>query len=236
MHHRAKRFPIKLESKGSAIYHGSKILYIYLETSWEKESWCKALRLASCEDNDQLNWFTKLNEDFHNYLTSLNTGYPSFLKPSGVFSTESTDRLPKFDGSGSNSKVRVFFKKLAKKASEHKGISFMVREERKPNEKSRSINDSVLSGSSTRGPSGAKLPTYYEEDNAELPSYSRSSSQSLVSLASDLESDEKFNIDEGTLCLNLLISRLFFDARSNTSMKNSLQTRIQVCIFSELNN
>lgn len=48
--YRAKRYPIKLESK-SAIYNGSNCFYIYLETSWEKESWCRALRIASCIDS-----------------------------------------------------------------------------------------------------------------------------------------------------------------------------------------
>ncbi|GMI86442.1 hypothetical protein like AT1G17820 [Hibiscus trionum] len=50
----AKRFQIKVERKTSPIYNGSKIIYLYLETSWEKESWCQALRLASCEDKEKL--------------------------------------------------------------------------------------------------------------------------------------------------------------------------------------
>ncbi|KAF2312545.1 hypothetical protein GH714_035023 [Hevea brasiliensis] len=84
----AKRFPIKVESKTSVIYNASKTVYIYLETSWEKESWCKALRLASCDDEGKLNWFTNLSEEFHCYLASLNTGYPSFMKPSAGFNAE----------------------------------------------------------------------------------------------------------------------------------------------------
>jgi len=51
---RAKRYPIRLESKNSVLYNGSKTCYIYSETSWEKESWCKALRLASCPDRAKL--------------------------------------------------------------------------------------------------------------------------------------------------------------------------------------
>ncbi|KAL0318723.1 UNVERIFIED_CONTAM: hypothetical protein Sangu_2028500 [Sesamum angustifolium] len=53
----AKRYPIKVESKDSAIYKGCKIMYLYLETSWEKESWCKALRLASCDDEEKMRGF-----------------------------------------------------------------------------------------------------------------------------------------------------------------------------------
>ncbi|OMO82622.1 hypothetical protein COLO4_22900 [Corchorus olitorius] len=72
----AKRFPIKVESKTSPLYNGSKIIYLYLETSWEKESWCKALRLASCENKEKLNWVSKLNVDFRAYLASLNAVLP----------------------------------------------------------------------------------------------------------------------------------------------------------------
>ncbi|XP_072074448.1 uncharacterized protein [Arachis hypogaea] len=35
----AKRYPIKVENNKSVVYHGSKLLYIYLETSWENEAW-----------------------------------------------------------------------------------------------------------------------------------------------------------------------------------------------------
>ncbi|KAL5562180.1 hypothetical protein UlMin_031927, partial [Ulmus minor] len=94
----AKRFPIKLENKVSAIYKESKTLYIYLETSWEKESWSK--RLASCEDKKQLEWFPKLQKDFQGYLISLNAGYPSFMKPSvGFYGAEPVDRSQRIHGS-----------------------------------------------------------------------------------------------------------------------------------------
>ncbi|KAL2553377.1 putative integral membrane protein conserved region [Forsythia ovata] len=207
----AKRYPIKVESKGSVIYKGSKIIYIYLETSWEKESWCKALRLASC-DEEKLKWFTKLNLEFHNYLTSLNAGYPSFMKPSGVLSAEPLDKPIKFDGS---SKVRQFLKKLTKKGSKSgveyiaSGTSTSGREERKLSEKSRSIQDSVLA------PGLVKM----------VPTGKRS--RGYISGISDVESDHKSSSDEGTLCLNLLISRLFFDAKRNLQIRNSIRNRIQ---------
>lgn len=235
-HCRAKRFPIKLESKTSVIYNASKIIYIYLETSWEKESWCKALRLVSCAEKDRVNWFTKLNEEFHLYLTSLNTGYPSLMKPSVGFNAEPTDRGSRLDGSAS--RVRLFWKKLAKKASrtgaENRVTSLVGREERKINDRCRSFQDPVLAGSSVKTAPTAKAPISPEEDNAALPSSStltHSASQSHVSVVSDVDSDDKFSIDEGTLCWNLLISRLFFDAKSNTDMKSSVQARIQVYYF-----
>nr|GEZ45095.1 testis-expressed sequence 2 protein-like [Tanacetum cinerariifolium] len=111
----AKKYPIKVENKSSVIYHGNKFFYIYFETSSEKESWCTALRLASCDDKDKLIWFYRLRSEFHSYLASLNVEYPSFLKPSIGFNPETGDKSIKIDGS--SNKVRHFLKKLAKKTS-----------------------------------------------------------------------------------------------------------------------
>ncbi|GKV13870.1 hypothetical protein SLEP1_g24834 [Rubroshorea leprosula] len=221
----AKRFPIKVENKTSLIYDGSKILYLYLETSWEKESWCKALRLASSEDKEKLLWFTKLNEDFHSFLVSLNAGYPSFMKPSTGFNTEPTDKGHRFDGS--SSKVRLFWKKFSRKTSakssvESKGTwtNPSIREERKTSDKLHSSQDSVTN----------KVSNSSVEENTIVPPLStcfHSGSQNYTSVASDAESEDRFSFDEGILCLNLLISRLFFDAKSNTGLKTAIQARIQ---------
>ncbi|KAK8551057.1 hypothetical protein V6N13_119549 [Hibiscus sabdariffa] len=218
----AKRFPIKVERKTSPIYNGSKTIYLYLETSWEKESWCQALRLASCEDKKKLSWFAKLNEDFRAYLASLNAGYPSFMKPSLGFSAEPMDKGGKFDGS---SKVRLFWRKLSKKAGkpgmENKGIwtSQTAREDRKTCEK-HPFQDSVTK----------KVPNSSTEENMAFPlqqGFPRSVSQS-ASVASDADSEQdKFSFDEGTLCWNLLISRIFFDIKGNAGLKSSIQARIQ---------
>ncbi|KAJ1383004.1 Synaptotagmin-like mitochondrial-lipid-binding domain [Sesbania bispinosa] len=97
----AKKFPIKVETKTSVIYQGSKTLYIYLETSSEKEAWCKALRLASCDQKEKLEWFVQLQEDFHSYLTSLNTEYHSFMKTSVGSNVEAIERASKSDGTSS---------------------------------------------------------------------------------------------------------------------------------------
>uniref|UniRef100_A0A6M2F283 SMP-LTD domain-containing protein n=1 Tax=Populus davidiana TaxID=266767 RepID=A0A6M2F283_9ROSI len=228
----AKRFPIKVESKTSPIYNASKTVFIFLETSWEKESWCKALRLASSDDQEKLNWFIKLNEEFLRYLTSLNTEYPSFMKPSVGFYVEPIDRASRFDGS--ESKVRLFWKKLAKKASksgvENKVSSLLGREERKINDKYHPSHDPAFSGSVGKNDPTLKAPITSEEENILLPSSStssRASSLSQLQVISDADADEKLNVDEGTLCWNLIISRLFFDAKSNDRMKSLMQARIQ---------
>ena len=225
---RAKKFPIKLESKTSVIYNGSKTLYIYLETSWEIEAWCKALHVASCDQKEKIKWFVQLHEEFHNYLASLNSVFHSFMKPSVGSNAEAIERSSKPDGA--SSKVRQFLKKFSKRTYrvglEHKPswASLSGYEEKKNTEKLRASQDVVLAtGLMKTAATGKHLKNSLVDDKS-----SHSGSQSNHSVSSDADADEKFGIDEGTLCWNLLISRLFFDVKGNTELKRFLQSRIQV--------
>ncbi|XP_004495486.1 uncharacterized protein [Cicer arietinum] len=207
-----KKFPIKVESKTSVIYNGSKTLYVYLETSWEKEAWCKALFLASCDEEEKVKWFTQLHEDFHNYLTSLNSVYQCLMKPSVGLSVEGAiERDIKPDDP--SSKVRQFLKKIAKKTSrvglENKSnwSSLSGNEGKKNTENLCASQDDVLA------PLPSKLPHL--------------GSQNIHSVSSDGDVEKKFGIDEGTLCWNLLISRLFFDVKGSMQLKRAMQERIQ---------
>ncbi|KAL2999170.1 hypothetical protein AAZX31_09G145300 [Glycine max] len=227
----AKKFPIKVEAKTSVIYHGSKTFCIYLETACEKEAWCKALRLASSDNKEKHEWFAQLQEEFHSYLTSLNTEYHSLVKPSVGSSAETIEKASKPDGS--SSKVRQFLKKLTKKSSrvgvENKSAwtSLSGREERKNTEKLRACQDAVLATGLMKSAAAANHLKSPLLDNS-TPSSStlpHSGSQSQFSVCSD--ADEKLGTDEGTLCWNLLVSRLFFDVKGNVRMKKSIQERIQ---------
>ncbi|XP_011072098.1 uncharacterized protein LOC105157385 [Sesamum indicum] len=228
----AKRYPIKVESRDSAIYKGCKTIYIYLETSWEKESWCKALRLASCDD-EKIAWVSKLSMEFHYYLASLNAGYPSFMKPSAGPNAELVDKSVKIDNS--SSKVRQFLKKLTKKASKSaqdykaNGASVSRHEERKMSIKSRSFQDLTLDNSLMKMDTTGKPPKISYDDSSFGSSISTSSepgARSDLSRISDADSSCKY-FDEGTLCLNVLISRLFFDAKNNLQIRSSIQNRVQ---------
>lgn len=150
----AKRFPIKVESKTAVLYHGSKVLYVYAETSWEKESWCKALRLASSDDKKRLLWFSKLNEDFRFYLKSLTEGHPSLLKPSVGYNGGLIGKGNQLDEPPS--KVRQFFRKLSKKAS------VATNDEKRIAEKSRVHQDPV---SNIKASASAKIANDCVEDS-----------------------------------------------------------------------
>lgn len=156
-----------------------------------------------------------LSDDFQTYLKSLNSRYPSFMKPSmGLSYAEPIiDRVNRLDDS-SSSKIRLIWKKLARKApktglidSKPSWPSLSSNGERRISEKTRSFQDSDPSSSS---------------------SLSKSGSHSQRSVVSDLDADDKFINDEGSLCWNLLISRLFFDAKGNAKIRRSFQERTQV--------
>ncbi|KAJ1403981.1 Synaptotagmin-like mitochondrial-lipid-binding domain [Sesbania bispinosa] len=229
----AKKFPIKVESKTSVIYDGSKTLYVYLETSWEKEAWCKALNLASCDQEEKIKWFTQLHQEFHRYLTSLNSEYHSYIKPSAGSCVEAIERATKPDGS--SSKVHQFLKKIAKKTSrvgfENKSTSTSLsgHEGKRNTKKLRASQDAILATGLLKTASTSNhLKNSLVGDAPPLSSkLSHSGNQNLHHVSSDGDADEKFGIDEGTLCWNLLISRLFFDAKGNIQLKRSMLARIQ---------
>ncbi|CAL5056586.1 unnamed protein product [Urochloa decumbens] len=227
----AKRYPIKLESKDYEIYNGSKVCYLYTDTSWEKESWCKALRIAATADKEKLKWHAKLSEKFLNYISLLNSEYPCFLKPP-VLSGEDhevMDRTSKADGS---SKVRLFLKKLAKKAStkaplEGKSSSgSSVQGEKKMLDKLRSYQGAPFI-EALIGPQEDKLGSSTVQDTvkATAPAAALNHNGQLSALP-DVNADDRV-ADEGTLCWNLLSSRLFFDAKMSDEINKVIKTRIQ---------
>ncbi|KAG2608732.1 hypothetical protein PVAP13_4NG344510 [Panicum virgatum] len=192
----AKRYPIKLESKESEICRGSKVCYLYADTSWEKESWCKALRLASTTDKDKLEFHAMLTQEFRGYVSSLNAGYPCFLKPSTLSGQEHVlgDNIVKTDGS---SKVRSFLKRLSKKST------IKASPESKTN----------------------LVPSKQDIKQPSTPS-SSASSNSQLSDSPHTNVEEKL-ANDGTLCWNLLFSRLFFDAKMNDEVNKAIKARIQ---------
>ncbi|KAM0007799.1 hypothetical protein Hdeb2414_s0132g00807341 [Helianthus debilis subsp. tardiflorus] len=60
-----------------------------------------------------------------------------------------------------------------------------------------------------------------------IPKSVPSGSRNLGSQNSDTDSNDKMCRDDGTLCCNLLISRLFFDAKSSVDLRNLMQAHIQ---------
>ncbi|CAN6463322.1 unnamed protein product [Victoria cruziana] len=237
----AKRYPIKLENKNSVVYNGSTICYIYVETSWEKESWCRALYIASCMGKRKLRWYMQMSQEFRQYVTALNAQYPFFSKPCTAAFTEPADRSQRIDGS---SKVRLFLKKLAKKATRvgsegRMGISPILVSEEKKNSIKLGATDIAPYSASIKASAAEKNKANSSQKDLTFPVGIETGTSDQVSIpSSDMEQDpgpscsgdgflEKPSIDEGTLCWNLLFSRLFFDAKKSQAIVNFMQAHIQ---------
>uniref|UniRef100_A0ACD5Z910 Uncharacterized protein n=1 Tax=Avena sativa TaxID=4498 RepID=A0ACD5Z910_AVESA len=223
----AKRYPIRIESEGSEICKGSKVCYLYAETSWEKESWSKALRLASSTDEEKQDLHAKLSEEFRSYISSLNAGYPCFLKPSAV-SAEDHEVRDKVVKSGGSTKVRLFLKKLSRKASTKppqatRTSSISAQVERRTFGKTHSYHGASLNDSPEERSSSSSSSQDIMQPNT--PS-SDSTFSNRFSDPLDPNTDEKC-ADEGTLCWNLLISRFFFDAKMSDDIRKAIKARIQ---------
>jgi hypothetical protein len=231
---RTKRYPIKLESQEYEIYNGSKVCFLYAETSWEKESWCKALRLAATSDKEKLSWHAKLSKEFSSYISSLNSEYPCFLKPT-VLSAEDHEVMDSEIKTDGSSKVRLFLKKLAKKAStkvpaEGKtSVASSTQGEKKMLDKIRSYQGAPFI-EALIGPQDDKFSSSSQQGTAKS---SASSHTGQLPAIPDVNAEDRV-VDEGTLCWNLLSSRLFFDAKMSDDINKFIKARIQVSYTSQL--
>uniref|UniRef100_A0A803N771 SMP-LTD domain-containing protein n=1 Tax=Chenopodium quinoa TaxID=63459 RepID=A0A803N771_CHEQI len=191
------------------------------KTSCEKESWCKALRIASLDDKEKLLWFPKISEDFRGYLKSLSVGYPFLIKPLVGYQGWPLDKANRLDDPPS--KVRQIWRKLSRKTS------LVTLDEKRVADKSHGFQDLYSAPSITRAANLGKMRNEFEEDSPSVSSTASTHSGNSThgSDNSDADTAEKFIVDEGTLCWNLLVSRLFFDAKSNVDIKAGLKARIQ---------
>ena len=138
-----------------------------------------------------------LTQEFRGYVSSLNAGYPCFLKPSMLSGQEHVlgDNIVKTDGS---SKVRSFLKRLSKKST------IKASPESKTN----------------------LVPSKQDIKQPSTPSSSASSNSQLSDSPHTIAEEKLAN--DGTLCWNLLFSRLFFDAKMNDEVNRAIKARIQV--------
>ena len=169
-------------------------------------------------------WFSKLNEEFQSYLKCLTEGYSSLTKPSMGYLGGSLDKANRPDDP--RSKVRQLWKKISKKKPPSSN------DEKRIPDRSRAGQDlvSVSSFKKTAIP-GKMSNTCVDDISSVCSSVSNlSRSSGYVSDNSDAEIADRFDTDESTLCWNMIVARLFFDAKNNADIKSSLKARIQVVL------
>ncbi|XP_020273807.1 testis-expressed protein 2 [Asparagus officinalis] len=130
-----------------------------------------------------------------------------------------------------SSKVRGFLKKFAKKASKNgveskpASVSSSTRGERRIGQKIGSMHEVSSIDESVKG-SSDNASNYSLQDLVQPGS--PTTSKSILQIFPDSVCSEKIlNDSEGTLCWNLLFSRLFFDAKRSIGLNDAVKARIQ---------
>ncbi|RWW60530.1 hypothetical protein BHE74_00032461 [Ensete ventricosum] len=192
------------------IYQGSRTCYLYLDTSWEKESWCKALRFASCPDKKKLKTYAKLREDFQLYAASV-PQHLSPRKPSKPHCDPST-KTTKFQ---KTTRIRHLLNRFVKGVSKNNGV--------------------ITSSLGKKKVTGVMLMNEFLNPSSPEKSSGCSSdlvgSGSLPPLYSGLHnsaSDDKINRDDTAFFWNLVLSRLFFDVKRSAVVNDCIKTQFQV--------
>ncbi|URE48059.1 HhH-GPD superfamily base excision DNA repair protein [Musa troglodytarum] len=122
-------------------------------------------------------------------------------------------------------------KKASKSGLESRQASFSSSGygERKIVEKLRSSNSVSSSDGFIKSSSKDKSSSNSIQDMAQpVPAtFTHFGNKSMLSVIPDATADEKFVSDEGTLCWNLLFSRLSFDVKKGCEINNLIKARIQ---------
>ncbi|KAH7295378.1 hypothetical protein KP509_27G044100 [Ceratopteris richardii] len=235
----AKRYPIQLEGTDQEFSAKGSVYLLYFETSWEKETWCQVLRAAVDWTDDKEIWYIARKREFHDYCSMLYQAYPMFSKMSGRHNKYAKDERSQNTTENSTTsvsrrqKIWKKFMKISSKANLYKegsgsgqsmtanfGSECHESSKQKPSEfqtVKRSLSDQNLCNSS--------LKSDFERISTED---SHSLSDSARSTDYDFPSDLVVGAsDQSTMCWNMILSRLFFDACHNKNFQEACLKRIQ---------
>lgn len=244
----AKKYPIQLESGNEPLFMGSPVCLLYLETSWQKETWCQVLRAASRWSTNKEDWYIARKREFHEYCLRLDDAYPDFSKLTPSKSKNLEDEigktLSKPEVVGSLSRGQRLWKKIIKKGS-WKGNTPIYKDISGPGDSKMNLmeSNSACSGrdedlifqpclqphlpmegsSGHRTGDGSSIQSnsgkVHAEDNHSL-------SDSLKSL-DQVVLHESPVLDKGAMCWNILCSRLFFDGYHSSRFQAACQKLLQ---------
>ncbi|MCO5549848.1 hypothetical protein L7F22_003322 [Adiantum nelumboides] len=243
----AKKYPIQLESFNQHLFVKSSVCLLYFETSWEKETWCQVLRAAAGWTTEKENWYIAQKREFHNYCSRLDKAYPAFAKATGSKSRRLEDeKAGKLDKNmaAALSKRQKIWKRIAKKTSS-KENAFIYKEGSGAGDLSSSIvvskggperqneytNQPSFASHSLGGSSGndsAGSSSFQSNPEKTYVEDSHSLSDSARSLDYQIIPDLCMAVsDQGTMCWNLILSRLFFDGYHSSRFQEACHKLIQ---------
>lgn len=239
----AKKYPIQLESFDQE----SSVWLLYLETSWAKETWCQVLRAAAESTSwtsEKGNLYTTHKRDFHKYCAEVEEGYPAFAKGFGsktkrLFEDEKGAKIDRDAGPGL-SKKQKFWRRVTKKGSvkvnattskevtETEDSSTGVLMAKSPNRQddlseSQFLSEGSLGNESTGSSSfRSNLESVWLESTNSMPDLVKSIDDGV--LQQDVPTT---TLDQGTMCWNIICSRLFFDGYHSSRFQEACHKFIQ---------
>ncbi|BBM97829.1 hypothetical protein MPTK1_1g08670 [Marchantia polymorpha subsp. ruderalis] len=234
----AKKFPLKVHHASREVYKGSHDCLLYLDTGWEKEKWCEALRAAAKPQSNEGDPFFKQKKEYKEYLLRVENQFPFFsLANSGRLAYVVDDRMKALKGepnSSSLKKSRQLWKKFIRRNGKSgreskssdgrqdvvKGDEMAVAEEGS----SRGSNSSV--GGS---PGDAVLAASSTEDFVPEASLAKDEIFRTVSMPSNfIERDPAVeSMEPALLCVNTLFARLFFDLYHSERVVSRIRSILQ---------
>ncbi|KAI5072707.1 hypothetical protein GOP47_0013109 [Adiantum capillus-veneris] len=242
----AKKYPIQLESFNQHLLVKSSVCLLYFETSWEKETWCQVLRAAAGWSTEKGNWYVDQKREFHDYCSRVDKAYPTFAKFAGVKSKHlEDDKAGKLDKNmaAALSRRQRIWRRITKK-SLSKESAFVYKEGSGAGDLSSSLVVSKAGperqDESIKQPSLASysLDSSFGYESAGSSSFQSNSEKNFVedghSLSDSWRSDYQIVpdlamtvSDQGTMCWNLICSRLFFDGYHSLRFQEACHKLIQ---------
>ncbi|CAK9267768.1 unnamed protein product [Sphagnum jensenii] len=242
----ARKMPLKVHHDERAVYHGCNDCLLYLDTGWEKETWCEVLRATAKLGSSSNDWFLQTKREYQDYTQRVETHLPYVNKfhATAAAATAGGGEVTKF-GSEMNteeklvenkseeglSRKKLIWKKLTRRSSKGKETkdtkSLDALEELA--DFTRRISAVSSSQGQDDGSSSRKKDLSSSIDLKNNISSSRDEDVNNAVHASSVESKMNLSkeIDQGLLCLNMIIGRIYFDFYHSPSRVASIQRLIQ---------
>lgn len=242
---RGKKFPIKLHHRDRVLYRGCKTFLFYAQSGYAKEAWCEAFRAMAGRVKAVKTFETK--RKYREYTHAAEENMP-YLTNFYAVDEEEEARLMEVkqnkEQAAGTSRTRTMWRKLARKASLKKdlketrfahAVDDTVHRRKQPtrNDKAWRNNESAFYDEATESapavvdPNFDRATSFEKLENGTDPVKDNRETGDQEK-ARDKPKEGK-EIEQGVLCLNMLVARLYYDFNQSQRRLASVERFFQVC-------
>lgn len=231
---RGKRAPIKVHHPDRVLFNGCKDLLIFFETGWEKEAWCQVLRATAGASTSTIH---RTRRDYQAYTHQVEAHMPYVNKFfTGLGNKNQFSNVHKsYENKSPNvvagvSRRRTIWRKLTSRtfkpsnAVNSQGNDYGTIQEQEGEIASIDDAGSTANGTDGTQPNNAsiadhdKITITNQKDEDEEPK----------TLSAEPKLTTVKEIQQGLICLNMVVSRLYFDFHKSPARMASIQRFFQV--------